>query len=82
MQATIIWLHTLVTCPAPTSPMRDPIAAPNTMKYSDVDSTGEAMEVESSGSCPAMASCSSAASRTVRVIGPAWSRLEEKAMRP
>src|SRR3954447_24560507 len=40
------------------------------------------MLVESSGSYPPIASCSSAASRTVRAIGPAWSRLEENAIRP
>ena len=32
------------------------------------------MDVESLGSWPPMISCSSAASRTVRVTGPAWSR--------
>ena len=26
------------------SPMREPMAAPNTMKYSEVDSTGEAID--------------------------------------
>jgi hypothetical protein len=40
------------------------------------------MLVESRGSYPPITSCSSAASSTVRAIGPAWSRLEEKAMRP
>jgi hypothetical protein len=40
------------------------------------------MLVESRGSWPPIASCSTAASSTVRAIGPAWSRLEEKAISP
>src|SRR3954464_12060032 len=40
------------------------------------------MLVESQRSWPPIASCSSAASSTVRAIGPAWSRLEENAIRP
>ena len=44
--------------------------------------TGWSIEVESSGSCPAMTSCSSAVSRTVRAQGPAWSSEEAIAMRP
>ena len=44
--------------------------------------TGASIEVESIGSCPAIASCSSAASSTVRANGPAWSSEEEKATSP
>src|SRR5690606_15127891 len=44
--------------------------------------TGASIEVESSGSCPPIASCSSAASSTVRANGPAWSRLDENATSP
>ena len=43
---------------------------------------GGGTDVEASGSGPAMTSCSSAASSTVRAHGPAWSRLLEKATRP
>src|SRR3954453_13853252 len=43
---------------------------------------GWAIDVESSGSCPPITSCSSAASRTVRVTGPAWSRELARATRP
>ena len=35
--------------------------------------TGTGAEVESFGSCPAIARSMIAASRTVRVIGPGWS---------
>ena len=43
---------------------------------------GASMLVESRGSWPPIASCRSAASSTVRAIGPAWSRLEENAISP
>ena len=43
---------------------------------------GASMLVESSGSCPASTSCSSAASATVRAHGPAWSSEEASATRP
>ncbi|MEZ6211683.1 MAG: hypothetical protein R3B46_10625 [Phycisphaerales bacterium] len=39
-------------------------------------------DVESCGSCPEIASSMIAASSTVRVIGPIWSRLEAKATSP
>ena len=44
--------------------------------------TGASIEVESHGSCPEIASCSSAASSTVRPNGPGVSRLEAKATTP
>src|SRR4051795_4602667 len=44
--------------------------------------TGCGIDVESAGSWPAMTSCSSAASMTVRAHGPAWSRLLENATSP
>src|SRR3954451_5174494 len=44
--------------------------------------TGCAIDVESSGSCPPITSCSRAASSTVRVTGPAWSRELARATRP
>src|SRR5690348_9187907 len=44
--------------------------------------TGASMEVESSGSCPAMTSWRRAASRTVRAHGPPWSREDENATMP
>ena len=40
------------------------------------------IDVESRGSWPPMTSCSIAASSTVRVTGPAWSRLLARATRP
>jgi aspartyl-tRNA(Asn)/glutamyl-tRNA(Gln) amidotransferase subunit A len=49
---------------------------------SSTGGTGASMHVESSGSCPAMTSCSRAASSTVRAQGPAWSSEEENATRP
>ena len=48
---------------------RRPAGRPSTRSGS-----GSSMQVESSGSWPPMISCSSAASSTVRVTGPAWSR--------
>ena len=44
--------------------------------------TGRSAEVESFGSCPAIARSMIAASRTVFVIGPAWSSEEAKATIP
>ena len=44
--------------------------------------TGRSAEVLSAGSCPAMVPSMIAASRTVRVIGPAWSSDEAKATIP
>jgi hypothetical protein len=40
------------------------------------------MDVESAGSCPPMTSVTRAASATVVVNGPIWSRLLAKATRP
>ena len=44
--------------------------------------SGSGSEVESIGSWPPMTWCSSAASSTVRVHGPAWSRLDARATSP
>ena len=44
--------------------------------------TGRGIDVESHGSCPAITSCSSAASSTVRPNGPAWSSEDENAISP
>ncbi len=44
--------------------------------------TASVAEVESLGSCPAIACSISAASRTLLVIGPAWSSEEAKATMP
>ena len=44
--------------------------------------TAASIEVESHGSCPEIASCSSAVSSTVRPNGPGVSRLEAKATTP
>src|SRR3954464_3042246 len=44
--------------------------------------TGPSIDVESSGWCPAITECSSAASSTVRAQGPAWSSEEASATSP
>ena len=55
-----------------TMPMRMPVTSAR-RAASTTGGTGASIEVESIGSCPAMTSCSRAASSTVRVHGPAWS---------
>ena len=61
-------------------PLRSPVAP--WRAASTTAGTGASMDVESIGSWPAITSCSSAASSTVRAHGPPWSSEEEKATRP
>ena len=63
------------------TPMRRPFRSPFSARVKS--SAGTSSEVESrSGSGPHMADSSSAQSSAVRAIGPAWSRLEAKAIMP
>jgi len=61
-------------------PTRRPLTSP--VSAFSKSGTGIAAEVESFGSCPDIDVIMIAASRTVRVIGPAWSREEAKATMP
>src|SRR5215207_5060236 len=61
--------------------MRSPFTSPR-RAASTTGGTGWSIEVESIGSCPAIASCSKAASRVVRAHGPGVSRLDARAIRP
>src|SRR5699024_11786672 len=61
-------------------PVRSPFAPFRAASVYDGGASGR--EVESRGSWPEMASCSRAESSTVREHGPAWSRLEARAITP
>jgi hypothetical protein len=61
-------------------PMRRPRMSP--VSAAAKSGTATSAEVESFGSWPAIARSMSAASRTLRVIGPAWSSDEAKATVP
>ena len=60
--------------------MRSPFTPPPSA--ASKSGTGSRALVESFGSCPDMAVSRMAASRTLRVIGPAWSSEEAKATMP
>jgi hypothetical protein len=63
------------------TPMRRPSSEPSRPRLKS--SAGTSSEVESrSGSGPQSADSSSAQSSALRAIGPAWSRLEAKAIIP
>jgi hypothetical protein len=64
-----------------TTPMRMPATSP-CRAAATTGGTAASIEVESHGSCPDIASCSSAASSTVLASGPGVSSEEAKAITP
>ena len=71
--------------PSPDRSVTTPIRKPATSPCRAADTTGgtgASIEVESIGSCPDIASCSRAASSTVRPNGPGVSSEEAKATTP
>ena len=67
------------------SPSRGtPIRRPRTPRRQAAakSGTGRSAEVESFGSCPAIERSRIAQSRTLRAMGPAWSREDAKATMP
>src|SRR5918992_3497247 len=64
--------------------MRSPDRSPSAPRRaaSTTAGTGSSIEVESIGSYPAITSCSSAVSSTVRAHGPPWSSDDAHAIRP
>ncbi len=64
-----------------TTPMRSPLTSA-CRAAATTGGTGASTEVESRGSWPEMASCSSAASSTVRASGPGVSSEDANATRP
>ena len=62
-------------------PIRSPATSP-CRAASTTGGTGASIDVESIGSCPDMASCSRAASSTVRPNGPGVSRDDANATTP
>ena len=71
--------------PSPPSSVTTPTRSPLTSACraaATTGGTGASIEVESHGSCPDMASCSSAASSTVRASGPGVSSEDANATTP
>jgi hypothetical protein len=69
--------------PSPVSSSGTPRRMPfRSVAVGRLTGSGRPIEVESHGSGPAIACSSRAASVTSRVNGPAWSRLDAKAIMP